>query len=75
MRKEGIPRKVIEAMRAGDKMVLSAAGKAGARAKEKSKENAKIDERLRAGEFAQRERITGAMNEEGDMVHPDDLPQ
>ncbi len=74
MRKEGVPRKVLEAMHDANHAALSAMGRKGAEAREEKKEAAMRELIRRDAEIFNRDLQNGvAINDEGDVVPPDDL--
>ncbi len=74
MRKEGIPRTVLEAMHDKNSAVLSAMGRKGAATRAESKRLDAIERVRRNAEIFHRDVESGAVeNDEGEIVPPDDL--
>ncbi len=74
MSNEGRPRKVLEHIHDDNKAALSAMGKKGAAARERNKQAAAKEVLRRDAEIAYWDRNANvAINEEGDVVPPDDL--
>lgn len=71
---EGRPRKVLENIHDDNKAALSAMGKKGAKVREANKQAAAKAILRRDAEIAYRDRSANvAVNDEGDVVPPDDL--
>lgn len=71
---EGRPRKVIEAIHDENKSALSAMGKKGAQVREEKKQAEKKEREWRNEEIYRQDLKSGvALNEEGDIVPPDDV--